>query len=91
MAKVKETYKYAADTSGYVLALKDSHMDTAAKEKMTKVGHIIQLIVTYAFLVVMGIVIIFPFYWMIITSLKTGFSDVFILGSTVITCVSIGR
>ena len=72
MAKVKEKFKYAADTSGYVLALKDSHMDTATKQKMTKVGHVFQLVITYAFLLAMGIIIIFPFYWMIITSLKSG-------------------
>ena len=70
--RVKEKFAYAADTSGYVLALKDSHSDTATREKMTKVGHIMQLIITYAFLAVMGVIIIFPFYWMIITSLKSG-------------------
>ena len=73
MAKLKkETYKYAADTSDFVLALKDSEQDTATKQKVSKVWHIIQLIATYAFLIFMGIIVIFPFYWMIITSLKNG-------------------
>ena len=72
MATVKREYQYAADTSGYVLALKNSHMDTATKEKMSKVGHIFQLIFTYAFLLIAGLIVIFPFYWMIITSLKSG-------------------
>ena len=63
---------YATDTSDFVLALKDSDSDTATKQRVSKAWHIIQLIVTYAFLVVMGVIVIFPFYWMIITSLKSG-------------------
>ena len=70
--KRKQTYKYAADTSGYVLALKDNAASTETKQQVHHVTHIISLIVTYAFLVIMGVIIIFPFYWMIITSLKTG-------------------
>ena len=64
--------KYATDTSDYVLALKGSEASTETKQKLTKAGHIISLIITYAFLLLMGLIIIFPFYWMIITSLKTG-------------------
>ena len=70
--KVRETYKYAPDTSSYVLALNDSSISTEQKQKISKVTHIIGLVITYAFLVVMGLIVIFPFYWMIITSLKTG-------------------
>ena len=72
MAKKVQNYPYAADTSGYVLALKGSDATTASKEKVDKVAHVFQLIVTYIFLAIMGIIIIFPFYWMIITSLKEG-------------------
>jgi multiple sugar transport system permease protein len=36
-----------------------------------KVGSVIAKIVTYLFLVIMAIIVIFPFYWMIISSLKT--------------------
>ena len=64
--------KYAADTSDFVLALKDSDSDTAAKQRASKVWHVIQLVVTYLFLAFMGVIVIFPFYWMIITSLKSG-------------------
>ena len=71
MAK-QEEYKYAADTSDYVLALSGSEASTAQKEKLSRVAHIVSLVITYAFLVVMGVIIIFPFYWMIITSLKEG-------------------
>ena len=71
MAKEKQVvYPYAASTSDFVLALKDSESSTERKQKMSKVAHILTLILTYAFLVVMGVIIIFPFYWMLITSLK---------------------
>ena len=68
----KEEFKYSADTSSYVLALAGSEASTETKQKVSTVMHVIQLVVTYIFLVVMGLIIIFPFYWMIITSLKTG-------------------
>ncbi|MBQ6730418.1 MAG: carbohydrate ABC transporter permease [Bacilli bacterium] len=71
MAK-QEEYKFAADTSDYVLALSGSEASTAQKEKLSKVAHIVSLVFIYLFLVAMGIIIIFPFYWMIITSLKEG-------------------
>lgn len=64
--------KYAADTSDYVLALKGSDASTETKQKLSKAGHIVSLIITYIFLIAMGLIIVFPFYWMIITSLKTG-------------------
>lgn len=54
------------------LVLKDDNLNTKTKENMSTVGKIVGMIVTYAFLVLMAIVIIFPFYWMIITSLKSG-------------------
>ena len=72
MEKENTTFEYAVDTSSYVLALKDSAASTEKKQKISKVTHILGLIITYIFLVVMGIIIVFPFYWMIITSLKTG-------------------
>ncbi len=72
MKKEKAVYPYAADTSEYVLALAGSEQSTATKQKVSNVWHIIQLVFTYLFLAVLGLVVIFPFYWMIITSLKTG-------------------
>ena len=72
MAKEKVTYKYAADTSGYVLALAGSDASVERKQRASKVGHIIGLIITYILLAFAGFIIVFPFYWMIITSLKTG-------------------
>ena len=71
MAKL-EKFKYAADTSDYVLALAGSEASSAQKQKLSKAGHITSLVITYIFLAFTGIIIVFPFYWMIITSLKTG-------------------
>ena len=34
-------------------------------------GQILMQIITYAFLIIMAIIVLFPFYWMIISSLKT--------------------
>ena len=73
MAKVKEQeFNYAVDTSGFVLALKDSDQDTKSKQTASKIWHVVELVVTYLFLIAMGVIVIFPFYWMIITSLKSG-------------------
>ena len=71
MAK-KNDLRFAADTSEYVLALAGSEASTETKQKLSKAAHITSMIVTYVFLIAMGIIIIFPFYWMIITSLKSG-------------------
>lgn len=54
------------------LVLKSNKLSTEKKERISKIMKIISLIFTYAFLVFMAVIIIFPFYWMIITSLKTG-------------------
>ena len=72
MAKERQTFTYAADTSDYVLALSGSDSSVETKQKLSKVGHIIGLVITYALLALAGLIIIFPFYWMIITSLKEG-------------------
>ena len=71
MAREKNAYyPYAASTNEFVLALADSESSTERKQKVSKITHILTLVLTYAFLIFMGIIIIFPFYWMIITSLK---------------------
>ncbi len=60
------------NTNELHLVLKDNNVSTKTKEKLSATGRIISLILTYLFIVLMAILIIFPFYWMIITSLKTG-------------------
>lgn len=55
-----------------VLVLADEGRSVHQKEVASKVLKVISLIVIYAFLAVFALIMIFPFYWMIITSLKGG-------------------
>lgn len=55
-----------------VLVMRDEHMSAEEKNKASKVGHIVAMTFTYLFLAVLAVIMIFPFYWMIITSLKEG-------------------
>ncbi len=54
-----------------VLSIKESGKTVDAIKKAEKVGKIISTAFTYLFIVVLALFVIFPFYWMIITSLKT--------------------
>lgn len=48
------------------------HSKDLGKEKVIgKVGKITAKTITYAFLIIMAFIVIFPFYWMIISSLKS--------------------
>ena len=67
-AKVIEYEK--VDTSGLKLVLREGAISTEKLEKIQKVMKILSTILVYAFLAFMAIVIILPFYWMLITSLK---------------------
>jgi len=60
------------DFKNTVLVLKNDKVDINTKKTISKVMHIITLVITYLFLAFMAVIIIFPFYWMIITSLKSG-------------------
>ena len=46
-------------------------IDVAASMRNQKTANIIRLTVIYIFLTLMAVMMIFPFYWMIISSLKT--------------------
>ena len=46
----------------------DTAEETIVRERVFRV---IRLTISYIFLVILGIFMIFPFYWMVITSLKT--------------------
>ena len=59
------------DTSKLKLVIRVSNSSVETIEKRDKVLKIISTILIYAFLAVMAVVIILPFYWMLITSLKT--------------------
>ncbi|MBP3370278.1 MAG: carbohydrate ABC transporter permease [Clostridia bacterium] len=48
------------------------HSKDMKKEKaLGKAGKIIAQVATYTFLIIMAFIVVFPFYWMIISSLKT--------------------
>lgn len=68
--KVTASYKNV-QTDGLKLVLREGTMSVEKTEKLQKVLKIISTIIVYAFLAVMAIIILFPFYWMLITSLKT--------------------
>lgn len=52
--------------------LKDSKsVDVLAAKRSQHAARTVRLIVTYLFLALMAVIVIFPFYWMIISSLKT--------------------
>ena len=54
-----------------VLSIKESGKTVTAIKASEKVGKIFFSTITYVFLIVLAFFVIFPFYWMIITSLKT--------------------
>src|SRR5574344_859507 len=58
------------DIKGIVLSLNESSQTVAAIQRNEKVGHIVSTILVYVILGFLAILMIFPFYWMIITSLK---------------------
>ena len=68
--KKKKEYEYI-DTSDYELVIKEGNIDGAKLETISKISRVLVTIFTYLFLILMAIVIIIPFYWMIITSLKS--------------------
>ncbi len=59
--KSNETFKYAADTSDMVLVLRGGNQSVETKQRIDKIVHIISLVIIYAFLTVMGVLIVFPF------------------------------
>ncbi|MGM9813380.1 MAG: carbohydrate ABC transporter permease [Candidatus Enteromonas sp.] len=61
----------AIKTSGMTLTIKDRAKNADQLAKAQKVGRILWLVVVYAFLLFMALIVLFPFYWMVITSLKS--------------------
>ena len=61
-----------SETKSLHLVIKDEGMSVQSKKVKTKIIHVITLILTYIFLIAMALLFIFPFYWMIITSFKSG-------------------
>ena len=59
------------ETKNLRLVIKGAQKDTNTTQKVDKVMHIIGMTLIYVFLAIMALIIIFPFYWMLITSLKS--------------------
>lgn len=71
----KELFQYSSykdvPTENLTLVIKEGAVSVQKLEKIQKVMKIISLVIVYAFLVFMALVVLLPFYWMIITSLKS--------------------
>ena len=67
-----DAIKLSTETRQLRLVIKSEGQSTKAKERATKTAHVFGMIFTYAFLVLTAILFLFPFYWMIITSFKSG-------------------
>ncbi|MDY0345164.1 MAG: carbohydrate ABC transporter permease [Bacilli bacterium] len=68
--RLRPEYK-SIDTRSMTLVIKEGGLSATQLEKLQKVMKAISMILIYAFLLVMAIIVLVPFYWMIITSLKT--------------------
>ena len=53
-----------------VLSIQEAGKTVDAIKRSQRIGHIVMMVITYAFILFLALVMIFPFYWMIITSLK---------------------
>jgi len=53
-----------------VLSIAESGKTVESIKKTEKIGRIVMTIITYLFILALAVTVIFPFYWMIITSLK---------------------
>ena len=70
--KEVDPIELASSTKTLRLVIKDDALSVKTKRRIGKANKVISLIITYAFLIVMALIFIFPFYWMIITSFKSG-------------------
>ena len=71
----KELFQYSSykdvPTENLTLVIKEGHLSVKQLENVQKVMKLISLVLVYAFLVFMALVVLLPFYWMLITSLKS--------------------
>jgi len=58
-------------TSGMTLVIKEGRANVKQLEAIQKVSHIVGTVLIYSFLIFMAFIVLFPFYWMVITSLKS--------------------
>jgi len=63
-------FKEVKINDNLVLSIKESGRTVQAIKSTERVTKVITTVLTYAFIIVLACFVIFPFYWMIITSLK---------------------
>lgn len=68
----RPVYTQIGENTSLHLVLKNASKSVKSSETTTKVLHIVSLVLIYAFLIVAALIFLFPFYWMIITSFKSG-------------------
>ncbi len=68
--KIKNTENVTSNENGVNIRVMKSR-DLNKVRASAKVGKVISNILIYAFLIFIAIIVLFPFYWMIISSLKT--------------------
>ena len=69
-SRKNKEYEYI-DTKDYVLVIKEGNIDGEKLARISRVSRILVTVFTYLFLIIMAVAVIIPFYWMIITSLKS--------------------
>ena len=69
-SNVTSSYK-EVETDSLKLVLPEGNISVDRMEKIQKVLKIISTVFVYIFLAVMAVIVLLPFYWMLITSLKT--------------------
>ena len=57
-------------TTNIVLSIEESSKTVDSIKRTEKISHIIVSVFTYLFIFALALIVVFPFYWMIITSLK---------------------
>ena len=63
-------FKNERINNNIVLSIEEASKSTESIKKAEKVTKIIMTVLTYAFILALALTVLFPFYWMIITSLK---------------------
>ena len=71
MAKTYNNFQGQVLNQNITLSIKEAGKTVETIKKAEKVTKVISTIITYAFIVALALLVIFPFYWMIITSLKS--------------------
>ena len=67
----KDPCYQAINTKDMKLVIAEGHVSADRLERGQKVIRVLSTILVYLFLAVMAIIVLLPFYWMLITSLKT--------------------